>query len=397
MTTILESVRAFMTEEFKGGAANISDLISACQEAESRKDLASIVEDINNQKLKEDATTLLQNGFDEGVEPELISLKLMKLLEEHEGSRNDANLTDINQQRKARSKKLESYERNLLGEYYDSGWQEVDSKPVKDWDDFWTDYTWYVDATDHHVFIFGDKDIYGPDDTPDHEVDDNYAEAEEWFLTYEGPNGGADDYEECFSLGKVAEAMAWEDDDYDDDDDWGTPRLSSSTPTDRAGEWSTLRYKSSEDLNEDANKTIIVPITNEVEKICAKLGYDIVDLPTTDRSLEKDMGYDHYNKIPADENCIIIDAKGWPDLVDALKGFDVLAESCIKEAFGYEKYNKFNDRASAYNESLQINLSNFMMKMNICGTCMEQIIHLYMMNYLNILSLVRLGMIQIFL
>ena len=252
MTTILESVRAFMAEEFKGGAANISDLISACQEAESRKDLASIVEDINNQKLKEDATTLLRNGFDEGVEPELISLKLMKLLEEHEGSRNDANLTDINQQRAARSKKLESYERNLLGEYYDSGWQEVDSKPVKDWDDFWTDYTWYVDATDHHVFIFGDKDIYGPDDTPDHEVDGNYAEAEEWFLTYEGPNGDEDDYEECFSLGKVAEAMAWEDDDYDDDDDWGTPRLSSSTPTGRAGEWSTLRYKSSEDLDEGA-------------------------------------------------------------------------------------------------------------------------------------------------
>lgn len=291
MTTILESVRAFMAEEFKGGAANISDLISACQEAESRKDLASIVEDINNQKLKEDATTLLQNGFDEGVEPELISLKLVKLLEEHKGSRNDANLTDINQQRKARSKKLESYERNLLGEYYDSGWREVDSKPVKDWDDFWTDYTWYVDATGHHVFIFGDKDIYGPEDTPDHEVDGDYSEAEEWFLSYEGAFGDEDDYEECFSLDKVAEAMAWEDDDYDDDD-WGTPRLSSSTPADRAGEWSTLGYKERLKYSDGYN---YADLEESIKKPSKKLNEEAKKLVNKNNGLEYTHRTDTFN------------------------------------------------------------------------------------------------------
>ena len=61
----------------------------------------------------------------------------------------------------------------------------VDHKMVEDYDGFLTDYTWYYDELEEkHLFIFGDRDLYSPeDDTPDWECE-TYKEAKEWFECY---------------------------------------------------------------------------------------------------------------------------------------------------------------------------------------------------------------------
>lgn len=72
-------------------------------------------------------------------------------------------------------------------------WQEVASKTVEDSDGFLTDYVWYTDG-DRHVFVFGDSDIYRPEDGEfDWEIDivkgkeaESDKEAQEWFDSYEG-------------------------------------------------------------------------------------------------------------------------------------------------------------------------------------------------------------------
>ena len=58
----------------------------------------------------------------------------------------------------------------------------IDRKSVRDVDGFWTDYTWYSDG-ERHWFIFGDDELYGPDDCPDWECD-SFEEALEWFRDY---------------------------------------------------------------------------------------------------------------------------------------------------------------------------------------------------------------------
>ena len=61
----------------------------------------------------------------------------------------------------------------------------IATKQVLDSDGFWTDYTWYRMPDGTHRFIFGDIDIYGPEDEADWECD-SYLEASEWFSTYNG-------------------------------------------------------------------------------------------------------------------------------------------------------------------------------------------------------------------
>lgn len=80
-------------------------------------------------------------------------------------------------------------------------WEEVASKAVEDSDGFMTDYVWYTNG-DKHVFIFGDSDIYRPEDGYfDWEVDivegkeaEAYKEAQEWFNSY---NGFAEELDEA--------------------------------------------------------------------------------------------------------------------------------------------------------------------------------------------------------
>ena len=80
------------------------------------------------------------------------------------------------------------YTENAEIEYdYSNGWKKVDSKEVRDSDGFMTEYTWYTnDAEDTHIFIFGDSDIYGPDDSYADAEFETYEEAKEWFDNYYG-------------------------------------------------------------------------------------------------------------------------------------------------------------------------------------------------------------------
>lgn len=77
----------------------------------------------------------------------------------------------------------EGYPDTVGDRYY-----RIDIKHVKDSDGFLTDYTWWYDAaTDQHIFIFGDSEVYTPEDSsPDWETDSEDT-AREWWDNYVGP------------------------------------------------------------------------------------------------------------------------------------------------------------------------------------------------------------------
>lgn len=82
-------------------------------------------------------------------------------------------------------------ESKSLNEYYEF----IKSKSVKDMDGFNTDYTMYKDVvTDKYVFVFGDNDIYGPEEGYFDWECDTEAEAEEWFNSYNGFDDEDDDF-----------------------------------------------------------------------------------------------------------------------------------------------------------------------------------------------------------
>ena len=62
----------------------------------------------------------------------------------------------------------------------------VDKKYVSDADGFATEYAWYKDEDGHHVFVFGDTDLYRPEDGNFDWECDSREEAQEWFDNYEG-------------------------------------------------------------------------------------------------------------------------------------------------------------------------------------------------------------------
>lgn len=62
----------------------------------------------------------------------------------------------------------------------------VASKSVLDSDGFMTDYTWYHAPDGTSVFVFGDSDIYKPEDGYFDHVCENEHEAQEWFDCYTG-------------------------------------------------------------------------------------------------------------------------------------------------------------------------------------------------------------------
>ena len=81
-------------------------------------------------------------------------------------------------------------------------WEVLGTKQVQDSDGFWTDYTlWHNIETDQYVCIFGDSDLYNPENTsPDFETASEF-EAYEWFNDYDtGELEGEDDiYDEIHS------------------------------------------------------------------------------------------------------------------------------------------------------------------------------------------------------
>ena len=81
----------------------------------------------------------------------------------------------------------------MYDEYDNNDYMEIESKSVMDSDGFLTDYTMYVNSDGHYIFMFGDKELYGPDESyADYECD-NEDEAYEWFDNYIGPGEDNDD------------------------------------------------------------------------------------------------------------------------------------------------------------------------------------------------------------
>lgn len=94
-------------------------------------------------------------------------------------------------------------------EEYESEWTELASKSVLDSDGFYTDYTLYTNGSTF-ICMFGDKDIYEPDEMyADYETDDEEA-AYSWFDHYEG---FSDEDEEFFDVSSAATITASEDTD----------------------------------------------------------------------------------------------------------------------------------------------------------------------------------------
>ena len=66
-------------------------------------------------------------------------------------------------------------------------WVFVKSKDVYDYDGFLTEYTLYKSANgERYICMFGDSDVYGPDEDYADWEGDSYQEAMEWFDNYEG-------------------------------------------------------------------------------------------------------------------------------------------------------------------------------------------------------------------
>lgn len=64
---------------------------------------------------------------------------------------------------------------------------EIESKQVLDSNGFYTEYTMYFDTyTGKYVFVFGDRDIYRPEDGNFDWECETETEAREWFNSYEG-------------------------------------------------------------------------------------------------------------------------------------------------------------------------------------------------------------------
>lgn len=69
----------------------------------------------------------------------------------------------------------------------DQSYELLDRKDVRDSDGLWTEYSLYYDALkDRWVTVFGDHEIYTPEDGYFDNEFDNEAEAYEFFEDYEG-------------------------------------------------------------------------------------------------------------------------------------------------------------------------------------------------------------------
>jgi len=66
-------------------------------------------------------------------------------------------------------------------------WIEISSKQVHDVDGFLTDYTMYKESgQEKYVFVFGDKEVYSPENSDFDWECETEAEAKEWFESYNG-------------------------------------------------------------------------------------------------------------------------------------------------------------------------------------------------------------------
>lgn len=76
-----------------------------------------------------------------------------------------------------------------------SQWELVKVKSVQDSDGFTTDYAWYTNG-DKHIFMFGDVDVYEPDEDYADWVAETDKEATDWFNNYTGFSDNDDEFDD---------------------------------------------------------------------------------------------------------------------------------------------------------------------------------------------------------
>ena len=132
-------------------------------------------------------------------------------------------------------------------------WEEITSKSVQDSDGFLTDYTMYQNLEDGtYIFIFGDKDLYTPENSdPDWECESE-EEAYEWFNDYVG--FAEDEYEAEARYEEESARGAYEIVGYYDSRYAGVAHDISSN------DWSVIEEAAHEYLNEG----LYVEITNTI-------------------------------------------------------------------------------------------------------------------------------------
>ena len=73
-------------------------------------------------------------------------------------------------------------------------WELVKRKSVMDSDGFMTEYSWYTNG-DKHIFMFGDSDLYEPDEDYADWTAETKEEAAEWFDSYNGFEDEENDFD----------------------------------------------------------------------------------------------------------------------------------------------------------------------------------------------------------
>ena len=93
-----------------------------------------------------------------------------------------------------------TYQYDEMDEYDDSLWDMLESKSIRDTGGFLTEYTLYeytgdpADVNDDkYICMYGDRDLYPPDETFADFATSNEDEAYEWFENYIGPGDEEDD------------------------------------------------------------------------------------------------------------------------------------------------------------------------------------------------------------
>lgn len=100
---------------------------------------------------------------------------------------------------------------NSAYEYDVSDWRELASKSVEDSDGFNTDYTLYTNG-ETYICMFGDKDLYEPDEAyADYETE-NEQDAWDWFNSYTGFADEEDEYDIYGSEDLESDFNEYEDD-----------------------------------------------------------------------------------------------------------------------------------------------------------------------------------------
>lgn len=74
----------------------------------------------------------------------------------------------------------------------DETWEFVKSKEIRDWDGWLTEYSWYRNSDGLNVFVYGDSDVYRPEDGEWDWETESDAEAQEWFENYTGADEDLD-------------------------------------------------------------------------------------------------------------------------------------------------------------------------------------------------------------